>query len=97
MNILRAHFSYASLFGSFSLVTVSRKKLHKALLYEKCACKMFMKLTPGVFSIKVFFYNFALFRQMSLLDCLQFCSIQNIDTIHTNEQSVKKQYYPFPI
>jgi hypothetical protein len=27
--------------------TVSREKLQKTLLYEKSACKMFIKLTPG--------------------------------------------------
>ncbi len=28
---------------------LTREKLHKVLLYKKCACKMLMKLTPGVY------------------------------------------------
>jgi len=45
INILRARFSYESLFGTFFLVTFWQKK---ALSYEKPARKMLMKLTPGL-------------------------------------------------
>ncbi len=40
--ILRERFLYESALNSFSLVTFGKK----ALLYEKCAQKMLMKLTP---------------------------------------------------
>jgi len=35
------------LFGSFSQVNVSGKKLQEALSYKKCERKMLMKLTQG--------------------------------------------------
>jgi len=44
INILRARFSYESLFGSFFSSYVLAKK---ALSYKKCVRKMLMKLTHG--------------------------------------------------
>jgi len=40
INILPSHFLYESLFGSFSLVTLIRKKLPERLLYKKWVQKM---------------------------------------------------------
>jgi len=48
INILRAHFVYKSAFLPKSFCqsqNVTREKLRQALLYEKCARKMLMKLT----------------------------------------------------
>ncbi len=43
INILHVHISYKS---AFFLQNVTREKLNIALLYEKVADKMLMKLTP---------------------------------------------------
>jgi len=45
INVLRAHFSYKSLFGSFFLVTFCRKK---HFCTKKNARKMLTKFTPNV-------------------------------------------------
>ncbi len=46
INILLAHFLYESASCSFFYLHENRENLPKRLLYEKCACKMLIKLTP---------------------------------------------------
>jgi hypothetical protein len=46
INILRANFSYESIFYSFFYLYVTREKLPKRHSYKKFAHKMLMKLTP---------------------------------------------------
>ncbi len=45
INILHTNFSYERCFGSFFYIHVTRGKLPKQCLYEKCARKTLMKLT----------------------------------------------------
>ncbi len=47
INILRTILWYKSDLRSFFHLHVTRKKLPKRLLFEKCASKMLRKLTPG--------------------------------------------------
>jgi len=47
INILLACFSYASAFFAKTELFSSYILAKKALSYEKCACKMLVKLTPG--------------------------------------------------
>jgi len=46
--ILCTNFWYEHRFGSFFYIHVTREKLRKQHLYKKFACKMLMKLTPGL-------------------------------------------------
>jgi len=46
INILHTHFSYKVILYFHQSQNITRENLHKALTYEKGACKMLMKLTP---------------------------------------------------
>jgi len=48
INIKRTNYSYERHFGSFSIVTCTKKKLPKQRLYKKIARITLMKLTPGI-------------------------------------------------
>jgi len=52
INILWAGFEPIFFHQKTKSHTVIREKLCKALLHEKVACKMLMKLTPGANPIK---------------------------------------------
>jgi len=48
INILRAHFLYECELHRFSLITIWLCDFWLKDIGEKCACKMLMKLTPGI-------------------------------------------------
>jgi hypothetical protein len=53
INVLRAPFSYKSILGSFSLVTVKFETFRRKITGAKAAHKMLMKLTTGVNLINI--------------------------------------------
>jgi len=48
INVLRTHFLYNILAPKITKPNITREKLLNLLTYEKCACKMLMKLTPDL-------------------------------------------------
>jgi hypothetical protein len=63
INILRAGFLYESAFLPKSFCqsqNLTREKLCKALLYEKCARKMLMKFIPNLRFQPIFCFNIIL-------------------------------------
>jgi len=69
INILGLHFSYESALRSFFYLNVTRERLQKRLLYEKCWWNIWLKITHFIFKTGkyIFLLEFFYWKYISLL------------------------------